>query len=109
MGGRLTLIRLVLSSIPIYHMLVCVFLEAVKKKLCGLFYRFLWGGLEEKNKLHMVNWDTISVPIVEGGLRVLDLGDMNIILVAKWIFKYANNREALWRKIMCARNRGCRR
>lgn len=41
MGGRLVLIRLVLSSIPIYQMSVNVLLDGVKKKLHSLFSRFI--------------------------------------------------------------------
>lgn len=63
MGGRLVLIRSVLSSIPIYHMSVNVLPVGVKKKLHGLFYRFLWGGLVVKNKMHLVNWETVTGPV----------------------------------------------
>lgn len=36
----------------------------------------------------------------------MDLGDMNIALIVKWIFNYANNKDALWRKVACARSKG---
>lgn len=55
MGGRLILIRVVLSSIFIYQMSVCVIPEGVKQKLYGLFGRFLWGDSVDKSKLHLVN------------------------------------------------------
>lgn len=31
---------------------------------------------------------------------------MNKSLVSKWIFNYANNMEAPWRKVVCARSKG---
>lgn len=43
MGGRVVLIQLVLNSIPIYQILVNVFLEGVKKNLHGLFQLIFIG------------------------------------------------------------------
>lgn len=57
MGGHLVLIRYVLSSIPIYHMLVSVLLKGMKRKLHGMLNRFLWGGSVDKSKLHLVKCD----------------------------------------------------
>lgn len=48
----------------------------------------------------------MSSPIYMGGLGILDLGDINKALVAKWICNYANSREALWTKVVCARSKG---
>lgn len=55
MGGRLILIRVMLSFIHIYQMSVCVFPDGVKQKLCGLFSQFLWVGNMNKSKLYLVN------------------------------------------------------
>lgn len=87
------LIRSVLSSLPVYKMLVNVLAKGVKKKLHGMFSQFLWEA--KKSELHLVNWDTVSSPVLQGGLGILDVGDMEKTLVAKWIFNKANNRDAL--------------
>ena len=83
MGERLTLIKSVLNSIPIYQVLVNVLPKRVKKKLHGLFSSFLWGGLGDKRMLHLVNWDTVTAPVYHGDLSILDLEDMNKVLTAK--------------------------
>lgn len=31
---------------------------------------------------------------------------MNKVLAAKWIYIYANSREVLWRKVVCAYSKG---
>lgn len=31
---------------------------------------------------------------------------MNKALADKWIYRYANNKEALWRKLVCVRSKG---
>lgn len=57
-------------------------------------------------KLHLVNWETITCPVNQGGLRILGLEDMNKALVAKWIFNYGNSKGSLWRKDVCACSKG---
>lgn len=44
------LIRLMLSSNPIYQMSMSILLEGVKRKLHGLFSCFLWKGSIYKKK-----------------------------------------------------------
>lgn len=43
--------------------------------------------------------------MAQGDLGILQLGDMNFALAAKWIFKYTNDKEALWRKVFYSRSR----
>lgn len=87
-------------------MLVNVLPKSVKRKLHALFSSFLWGGLEEKRKIHLVNWETIIAPVLQEGLGILDLRDMGKTLIVKWVFNYTNNREALWRKVVCEKSKG---
>lgn len=49
MGGRVALIRLVLSSLVIYQMLVSILLEGVKRKLHG-FSIVSYGGFLGQEK-----------------------------------------------------------
>lgn len=55
MGGRVVLFQLVLNLILTYQMSVSVLSEGARRKLHGLFNRFLWGGLVDRRKLHLVN------------------------------------------------------
>lgn len=38
----------------------------------------------------------------------MNLRDMNVAFTAKWIFKCANDREAIWRNVVCAKSRANR-
>lgn len=76
----MVLIRPVLSFIPIYKMSVNVF---VKKKLHRLFSRFIWGGSVDKHKMYLVNWDTVIALVIQEGLGILDLENMNKALAIK--------------------------
>lgn len=57
--------------------------EGVKQKLHGDSSHFLLGGSEDKDKMHLVNWEMVSSLIAQGGLEIMDLGDMNKFLVTK--------------------------
>lgn len=75
----------------------------MRQKLNGFLVDFfVERGSEDYRKLHLVNCDTMYASDYEGGLGILDFGDMNETLTTKWIYDYANNREALWRKLSTA-------
>lgn len=74
MGGRLTIIKLILSAIPIYNLSFSWLPKLVERCLISLFRRFLWGGKGEENKLAWVSWDKICKPLKVGGLGVKNLG-----------------------------------
>lgn len=60
----------------------------------------------DTSKLHFVKWETIASPMAAGGLGFLDFGDMSTTLAANWIFKYGNNKNTLWWKVVCERISG---
>lgn len=39
-----------------------------------------------------------------GGLGISRLEDLNTGLIMKWIFRFANNRDSLWRKVVSAKS-----
>lgn len=98
MGGQVVVIHLVL----IYHMSVNILRGSIKRNLHGLFSCFLWEGSVDKKNMHLVNWESVTTPIYQGGLGILNLGEMNKTLAPKWIFSYTNNKDALWKKVACA-------
>jgi hypothetical protein len=61
---------------------------------------FLWGGLGEEFKYHLVRWPKVCTLIVEGGLGVRNLLRFNHALLGKWLWRYGLEREAWWRVMM---------
>lgn len=55
--------------------------------------------------MHLVGWDSMACWATQGGLGVLDLGDMNKALAAIWIYMYTNNKVAFLKEFVCARSR----
>ena len=96
-GGRITLIRSTLSSLPIYHLSlfrmpqkVCVRLERIQRQ-------FLWGGSATEKKIPLVNWATVCSDKSKGGIGLKSFSKLNKALLSKWSWRFANL-NALWRR-----------
>lgn len=83
MGRHLTSIKSVLNSVSIYTISVRLLLVRVRNSLHGIMSRFLWGGSEDRRKLHLVDWYSAMKACSKGGLGVPNLGEMNAVLLVK--------------------------
>jgi hypothetical protein len=100
MGGRLVLLKSVLSALPIYFLSFFKAPSGIISQLESLFKKFLWGGSEEAKKIHWVKWEKITKPKERGGLGVMDLRVFNIALLGKWWWRIRNEKESLWFKVL---------
>lgn len=105
-GGRVTLIKNTFSNLPIYFMSLFVIPASVAKRLEKIPRDFLWSGVGEEFKYHLVEWDKVCVPMRKGGLGVRRLKLFNQALLGKWLWRFACERERWWRKIIVAKY-GC--
>ena len=55
-GGRITLIKSTLSSLPTYFMSLFPIPGLVALRIDKIQRDFLWGGMGEGKKFHLVNW-----------------------------------------------------
>ena len=99
-GGRLTLIRSTLSSLPIYFLSLFRMPKRVCARLEKIQRDFLWGGGNLDRKPHLVNWKTVCLAKSRGGLGVRGLSVMNQALLCKWCWRFANERDSLWRMVI---------
>ena len=99
-GERITLIRSTLSSLPIYFLSLFRMSKIVCSKLEKIQRDFLWGGGNLERKPHLVNWKTICLEKRSGGLRVRSLSKMNKALFCKWCWRFANEKDSLWRLVI---------
>jgi hypothetical protein len=61
---------------------------------------FLWGGIGDEFKYHLIKWSQVCKSMKFGGLGVRNLVKFNQALMGKWLWRYATEREALWRKLV---------
>ncbi|KAL2471459.1 Uncharacterized protein Adt_39595 [Abeliophyllum distichum] len=98
-GGRITLIRSVLSSLPLYLLQILKPPKAVLKKLESIFARFLWDSKDHTHRLHWKRWKELCLPTEEGGLgfrRLQDLVD-TFSLKLWWLFR---SQRSLWAQFL---------
>ena len=102
-GGRISLIRSTLSSLPIYQLSlfrmpqkVCVRLERIKRQ-------FLWGGSNLVKKIPLVRWATVCSEKSKGGIGLKSFSKLNKALLSKWSWRFANDINELWRKVICCK------
>ncbi|CAN1270601.1 Putative ribonuclease H protein At1g65750 [Linum perenne] len=99
-GGRVTLLKSVLSQLPIFYFSILRAPMSVIKELERIQNRFLWEGGGGDRKQHLVRWDIVKAPMSSGGLGVLDLKLLNTTLLSKWIWRYVKERNAWWRGLI---------
>ena len=64
---------------------------------------FLWGGLVDDSKHHLVNWSKLCLPIQSGGLAIRNLRYFSEALLGKWLWRFGYERDALWRRVIRAK------
>lgn len=99
-AGRLTLIKSVLDSLPTYYFSLFKAPMKVINILERLMRRFLWGGSDEVKKISWVAWDTVTKDIGDGGLGIAKLELNNNALIGKWLWRFLNDQQAMWRRVI---------
>jgi hypothetical protein len=102
-SGRVTLIKSTLSNLPTYFLSMFPILASVANHIEKLYQDFLWGGLGDEFKYHMVSWSKVCSPITEGDLGIQNLRIFNKALLRKWLWRYVHEREAWWKSVVDAK------
>ena len=86
-GGRLVLLKAVLSAIPTYFMAIFRMLAGVHCRLESVMRGFFWRGSrqEESRGVALVAWETMCQPVSQGRLGVLHFQHANMALLTKWV------------------------
>ena len=102
-GGRLTLVKSTLSSLPTYYLSLFVIPVAVADRLERIQRKFLWGSLEECFKYPLVAWEKVCLPIVLGGLGIKKLVHFNKALLGKWLWRFGREGTHLWSRVIASK------
>jgi hypothetical protein len=76
-GGRVTLIKSILANIPTYYMSLFKIPVKVANRIEKLQHDFLWGGVGDEFKYHLVKWSKVCFPISAAGLGLRKFVDFN--------------------------------
>ncbi|GKB23123.1 RNA-directed DNA polymerase, eukaryota, reverse transcriptase zinc-binding domain protein, partial [Tanacetum coccineum] len=101
-GGRFTILKSVLGSIPIFHMSIFKVPSNVLKSLESIRNRFFNGQDSKSRKVSWVKWDKILTSKDKGGLWVPNLYALNRGLMLKWIWRFYSQKTSLWTKVIKA-------
>lgn len=99
-GGRLTLSKAVLGSLPSYFMSIFVSPMGVLESLEKIRRQFLWGGDDNKYKIPWVSWGKVVTSKEKGGLGLGSLRAFNLAMIVKWWWGLKNNKSTLWRRVI---------
>lgn len=96
-GGRLTLVKAVLTAIPLHYMQAIRLPKGVIRQIDKLRRRFLWKGNETCKGINcLVNWKRVCALKSNGGMRIINLRVQNEALLSKWLWKIVAHQESHW-------------
>eukprot|EP00253_Pinus_taeda_P026904 PITA_26904 len=103
-AGKLILMKSVLISMPLFQNSILLAPKTFLSKLDSLLKRFLWeGGNNNDRRIHLVSWEILKSPFLEGGLQIRNLAAQNSALGAKILWnlvsgKISWSKRVIWKK-----------
>ncbi|GJZ25083.1 RNA-directed DNA polymerase, eukaryota [Tanacetum coccineum] len=101
-GGRLTLLKSVLGSTPIYNMSIFKVPKFVLNYMESLRRNFFNGVQEGDRKIVWVKWSKVLASKKFGGLGVSSFFALNRALLFKWVWRYLSRDNSLWSRVISA-------
>lgn len=89
-----------LDSLPTYVMSLFPLPPKVLKKLDKLRRDFLWHGCKEIKGYNLVKWEITLKSKDKGGMGIRDLRKQNNSLLMKWLWRYNEEGQALWKDVI---------
>ncbi|XP_050280616.1 uncharacterized protein LOC126721610 [Quercus robur] len=102
-GGRLTLLKSTLSSLPTYYLSLFTIPKHVADRLEKIQRDFLWGRSNEVFKFSLVAWEKVVWSVESDGLGIWKIGLFNQVLLGKWLWRFGNEITSLWRQVIASK------
>jgi hypothetical protein len=112
-AGKLILINSVLTSLPVYQASILLAPRGIVRDIDNILRKFLWeGGRNEGEKMHLISWDKVKAPRMEGGLQVRDVATQNLAMGGKILWKMIRGKttwssKSLRTKYFCGHKERC--
>ena len=100
MVGRAVLIQASTTAIPSYVMQCSHLPVKILEGLDRVNRNFLWGSSETTRKIHWIGWQKVTRTKEEGGLNLQTARGRNVALLAKLNWRFNNEKEAPWAKVL---------
>eukprot|EP00253_Pinus_taeda_P017362 PITA_17362 len=103
-AGKSVLIKSVLSSLPLFQFAGLLAPVTILNKMEEFIRGFFWkGGKLNEKKIPLISWETITKPLLEGGLSFKKICQQNVAMAVKTVWRIiAPNpgwaQLALWKK-----------
>ncbi|GKC56846.1 RNA-directed DNA polymerase, eukaryota, partial [Tanacetum coccineum] len=101
-GGRLTLLKSVLGSTPIYWMSLFKVPKSVLCSMESIRRNFFNGILGVEKKIAWVKWSKVLAAKKYGGLGVSSFFALNRALLFKWMWRFLSKDNTLWFRFISA-------
>nr|GEW74526.1 putative RNA-directed DNA polymerase, eukaryota, reverse transcriptase zinc-binding domain protein [Tanacetum cinerariifolium] len=101
-GGRLTLLKSVLGSLPVFHMSIYKVPKSVLQSLESIRSHFFNGHDITSRKASWVKWSNVLTAKDKGGLGVASLYALNRGLMLKWVWRFYSQKKSLWARVVKA-------
>nr|GFC41174.1 RNA-directed DNA polymerase, eukaryota [Tanacetum cinerariifolium] len=101
-GGRFTLLKSVLWSIPIFHMSIFKVLMSVLQRLESIRSHFFSGHELDCKKVSWVKWSRVLTARDRRGLDDPSLYALNIGLLLKWVWRFHSQSASPWTRVIKA-------
>ena len=102
-GGRLTLSKSTLLSIPTYYLSLFTIPQHIVDRLERIQRNFLWGSSNEVFRYPLVAWDKVVWLVEIGGLGIQKIGLFNQALLGKWLWWFGKEATHLWRQVIATK------
>ena len=99
-GGRITLIQSCLIHMPCYLLSLFKIPASMAAKIERLQRDFLWSGVGEGKRDHLVSWDVVCNPNAKGRLGIGKISIRNFALLGKWLWRCPREGSALWHQVI---------
>ncbi|GKA90904.1 hypothetical protein Tco_0812774 [Tanacetum coccineum] len=101
-GGRFALLKAVFGSMPIYHMSIFKVPMLVLQRMESIRCHFFNGNDLDSKRSIWVSWNKVLTSKEKGGLGVSSLFVLNRALMFKWIWRFFNQSDSLWVRVIHA-------
>ncbi|GJY34651.1 hypothetical protein Tco_0419120 [Tanacetum coccineum] len=95
-GGRLTLLKSVIGSTPIYNMSLYKVPKTVLNSMEVISRNFFNGIQGDERKIAWVKWSKVLAPKKQGGLGFSSYYALNRELLVKWVWRFLSYDNSLW-------------